>query len=98
MANISHKEVEHVAQLARLDLTEPEKTLFGEQLSQILTFVEQLQEVSTEGIPPTASVADQSSVLREDSSREGLSQDQALSNAPEASDGFFVVPKILGKK
>ena len=54
MASISHKEVEHVAQLARLDLTEPEKTLFGEQLSQILTFVEQLQEVSTEGIPPTA--------------------------------------------
>ncbi len=98
MANISHKEVEHVAQLARLDLTEPEKTLFGEQLSQILTFVEQLQEVSTEGIPPTASVADQSSVLREDMPREGLSQDQTLSNAPEVSDGFFVVPRILGKK
>ena len=98
MANISHKEVEHVAQLARLDLTEPEKTIFGEQLSQILTFVEQLQDVSTEGIPPTASVADQESVLREDIPREGLSQEQALSNAPESSDGFFVVPKILGKK
>lgn len=98
MANISHKEVEHVAQLARLDLTEPEKTLFGEQLSQILTFVEQLQDVSTEGIPPTASVADQESVLREDIPREGLSQEQALSNAPESSDGFFVVPRILGKK
>ena len=50
MANISHDEVEHVARLAKLDLTEPEKTLFGEQLSQILNFVEQLQEVSTEGI------------------------------------------------
>ena len=98
MAKISHKEVEHVARLARLDLTEPEKTLFGEQLSQILTFVEQLQEVPTEGIPPTASVADQASVLREDIPREGLSQDQVLSNAPEASDGFFVVPKILGKR
>ena len=98
MANISHKEVEHVAQLARLDLTEPEKTLFGEQLSQILTFVEQLQEVPTDGIPPTSSVADQASVLREDIPREGLSQEQAMSNAPESSDGFFVVPKILGKK
>ncbi|MFA9562849.1 MAG: Asp-tRNA(Asn)/Glu-tRNA(Gln) amidotransferase subunit GatC [Nitrospirales bacterium] len=98
MASISHKEVEHVAQLARLDLTEPEKNLFGEQLSQILTFVGQLQEVSTEGIPPTASVADQESVLREDLPREGLSQEQALSNAPEAHHGFFVVPKILGKK
>ena len=98
MASISQKEVAHVAQLARLDLTEPEKTLFGEQLSQILTFVGQLQEVSTEGIPPTASVADQESVLREDLPREGLSQEQALSNAPEARHGFFVVPKILGKK
>jgi aspartyl-tRNA(Asn)/glutamyl-tRNA(Gln) amidotransferase subunit C len=97
MAHISQKEVEHVARLARLELTEPEKTLFGEQLSQILTFVGQLQEVSTEGIPPTASVVEQESVLREDVPREGLSRDQALSNAPEASEGFFVVPKILGK-
>ena len=98
MARISQHEVEHVAHLARLELTEPEKTLFGEQLSQILTFVEQLQEVPTEGVPPTASVVKQESVLREDIPREGLSQEQALRNAPEAHDGFFVVPKILGKK
>jgi aspartyl-tRNA(Asn)/glutamyl-tRNA(Gln) amidotransferase subunit C len=97
MASISQQEVEHVAKLARLELTEPEKTLFGEQLSQILTFVGQLQEVSTEGIPPTASVVEQELVLREDVPREGLSREQALSNAPEASEGFFVVPKIIGK-
>ncbi len=97
MAHISQNEVEHVAKLARLELTETEKTLFGEQLSQILTFVEQLQEVPTEGIPPTASVVEQESVLREDVPREGLSREQALSNAPETSEGFFVVPKILGK-
>ena len=97
MANISHDEVEHVARLAKLDLTEPEKTLFGEQLSHILTFVEQLQEVSTEGIPPTASVAEQESLLREDQPREGLSQEQALANGLETKDGFFVVPKIIEK-
>ena len=97
MADISHKEVEHVAKLAKLDLSEVEKTLFGEQLSHILTFVEKLQDVSTEGIPPTASVADQESWLREDLPREGLTQEQALSNAPEANEGFFVVPKIIGK-
>ena len=97
MAHISQNEVEYVAQLARLELTEPEKTLFGEQLSQILTYVGQLQEVSTEVIPPTASVVEQESVWREDVPREGLSQEQALSNAPEASEGFFVVPKIIGK-
>lgn len=97
MAKISHEEVEHIARLAKLDLTEPEKTLFEEQLSQILTFVGQLDEVSTEGIPPTASVAEQESVLRDDLPRAGLSPEQALSNAPEASGGFFVVPKIIGK-
>ncbi len=97
MVSISQKEVEHVARLARLELTEPEKTLFGEQLSQILTFVGQLHEVSTEGIPPTASVVEQEAVLREDVPREGLSLEQALSNAPESRDGFFVVPKIIGK-
>ncbi len=97
MTQISKNEVEHVAQLAKLDLTEPEKTLFGEQLSQILTFVEQLQDVSTEGIPPTASVADQEIFLREDIAREGLSQEQTLKNSPDTSEGFFVVPKIIGK-
>ena len=97
MASISHNEVEHVAKLARLNLTESEKTLFGEQLSQILTFVEQLQEVSTEGVPPTTSVADQESYLREDIPCEGLSHELALSNAPEVHEGFFVVPKIIDK-
>ena len=97
MAKISDQEVEHVAQLARLDLTQPEKKVFAEQLSQVLTFVGQLQDVATEGIPLTASVVEQESMLREDSPREGLSQKKALSNAPQAHDGFFVVPKIIGK-
>ncbi len=97
MAKISHTEVEHVAKLARLDLSDLEKTLFGEQLSQILTFVEQLQDVPTEGVPLTASVAEKESLLREDVPREGLSQEQALANGPETSEGFFVVPKIIAK-
>ena len=97
MTKISQKEVEHVAKLARLDLTDHEKTLFGEQLSQILTFVEQLQDVPTEGIPLTASVIDQESLLREDVPREGLTQEQALANGPETNQGFFVVPKIIEK-
>jgi len=97
MASISQKEVEHVAQLARLELTEAEKARFAEQLSHILTYVDQLQGVSTEGVPLTASVASEETVLREDSPRECLSLDKALANAPESHDGFFVVPKILGK-
>jgi len=97
MASISQKEVEHVAQLARLELTEAEKARFAEQLSHILTYVDQLQGVSTEGVPLTASVASEETGLREDTPRECLSLDKALANAPESHDGFFVVPKILGK-
>ena len=97
MADISQQEVEHVAHLAQLDLTDPEKQLFAGQLSQILTYVDQLQEVETEGVPPTASVAEQGSTLREDVPRESLSNEQALANAPHAEEGFFVVPKIISK-
>jgi aspartyl-tRNA(Asn)/glutamyl-tRNA(Gln) amidotransferase subunit C len=97
MASISQKEVEHVAQLARLDLTEAEKTSFAEQLSHILTYVDQVQGVSTEGVPLTSSVAIDKTVLREDTPRECLTLEQTLANAPESYNGFFVVPKILGK-
>jgi aspartyl-tRNA(Asn)/glutamyl-tRNA(Gln) amidotransferase subunit C len=97
MASITRKEVEHVAQLARLDLTEAEKPLFAEQLNHILSYVDQLQGVATEGIPLTASVAHEESVLREDSPRECLAVEKALANAPESQNGFFVVPNILGK-
>ena len=98
MASITQKEVEHVAQLARLDLTEAEKPMFAEQLNHILSYVDQLQGVSTEGIPLTASVAHEELVLREDSPRECLPMEKALANAPESHEGFFVVPNILGKK
>jgi aspartyl-tRNA(Asn)/glutamyl-tRNA(Gln) amidotransferase subunit C len=97
MAKISQKEVEHVAQLARLDLTESEKNRFAEQLSHILTYVDQVQGVSTEGVPLTSSVANEETVLREDTPQECLPPEKGLANAPESHDGFFVVPKILGK-
>lgn len=97
MASISQKEVEHVAQLARLELTEAEKAMFAEQLSHILTYVDQLQGVSTEGVPLTASVVSEDALLREDIPRDCLSLDKVLANAPESHDGFIVVPKILGK-
>ncbi len=97
MASITQKEVEHVAQLARLDLSEAEKPLFADQLNHILSYVDQLQGVSTEGVPPTASDAHEEQVFREDSPRECLSVEKALANAPESHNGFFVVPNILGK-
>lgn len=97
MGHISKAEVEKVADLARLDLTEAEKSVFGEQLSQILDYVDQLQAVPTEGIPLTSSVAEIQTAWREDVAMPGLTVEQALANAPESHHGLFVVPKILGK-
>ena len=95
---ISQGEVEHVAQLARLKIAESEKDMFSQQLSHILTFMEQLGKVETEGIPQTATVVDQTNVFRDDSPQPCLTVEQATANAPETENGFFLVPKILGKR
>ncbi len=92
---ISKQEVEHVAQLARLEITEAEKEAFAKQLSSILTYVEKLRELHTDGIEPTATVLEQTNVFREDKSRPSLPVEKALANAPESEGGYFVVPKIL---
>jgi aspartyl-tRNA(Asn)/glutamyl-tRNA(Gln) amidotransferase subunit C len=92
---ISKEEVEHVAKLARLEITEAEKEAFSRQLSGILTFIEQLKKLNTEGVEPTATVLEQVNVFREDKARPSLPVDRALANAPEQSGGFFVVPKII---
>ncbi len=97
MGHISKAEVEKVADLARLELTEAEKSLFGGQLSHILDYVGQLQDVPTEDVPLTSSVAEIQSEWREDTVVPGLTVEQALANAPESNQGLFVVPKILGK-
>ncbi|WP_447973211.1 Asp-tRNA(Asn)/Glu-tRNA(Gln) amidotransferase subunit GatC [Nitrospira sp. Kam-Ns4a] len=95
---ISQDEVERVAKLARLEITEAEKETFSRQLSSILTYVETLKAIDTEGVEPTATVLGQVNVFREDEARPGLPAEQALANAPEAGDGFFVVPKILEER
>ena len=95
---ITKEEVEKVAKLARLEITETEKAAFSEQLSSILSYVEQLKDVATDGIEPTATVLEQTNVFRDDTVRPSLSRDQALANAPDQQDGFFVVPRILGER
>ncbi len=95
---ISKEEVEKVARLARLEITDSEKTAFSEQLSSILSYVEQLKDLDTEGIEPTATVLDQTNVFRDDTVRPSLPVDRALANAPEQSGGYFVVPRILEER
>lgn len=92
---ISKEEVEHVAKLARLEFTEAEKEAFSKQLSAILTYMEQLKALDTEGVEPTATVLEQTNVFRQDKTRPSLPVEKAMANAPEQADGFFQVPRIL---
>jgi aspartyl-tRNA(Asn)/glutamyl-tRNA(Gln) amidotransferase subunit C len=92
---ISKEQVEHVARLARLEVSEDEKAMFARQLSGILTYMDQLKELDTKGIEPTATVLPTDNVFRDDDVRPSLPQEKALANAPDQIDGFFRVPKIL---
>ena len=93
--DITQKEVEHVAKLARLELSEDEKGIFTRQLSAILTYMDQLKTLDTRGVEPTMTVLPTENVLRDDEVRPSLPQERALANAPEQADGFFRVPRIL---
>jgi len=92
---ISKQEVERVAKLARLEISEAEKEAFSKQLSAILTYMEQLRKLDTTGVEPTATVLAQTNVFRDDVVSPSLPPDKALANAPEPTEGFFSVPKIL---
>lgn len=80
--------------LARLGLEPGEEDFYADQLSAILAHIDRLREVDTAAIPPTAQVVSLANRMREDEPRQGLTQEQALANAPEARDGFFVVRAI----
>lgn len=95
MAAIEREDVERVARLARLALTEEEKALFQEQLGAILEHVRALQEVDTEGVEPTPYAVQLTNVLRPDRVRPSMPREQALANAPQEMDGYFFVPRIL---
>ena len=93
--DITQKEVEHVAKLAQLELSEDEKGIFTRQLSAILTYMDQLKTLDTRGVEPTMTVLPTENVFRDDEVRPSLPQARALANAPEQADGFFRVPRIL---
>jgi aspartyl-tRNA(Asn)/glutamyl-tRNA(Gln) amidotransferase subunit C len=92
---ITREQVEHVAKLARLAVSEEEKALFGRQLSSILTYVETLNRVDTAQVEPTSHVIPMQNVLREDEVKPSLPREAALGNAPDADAGCFRVPKII---
>ncbi|KJK51230.1 glutamyl-tRNA amidotransferase [Lentzea aerocolonigenes] len=98
MPSISRDEVAHLAKLARLAVTEDELDLFAGQLDVILQSVASVGDIATADIPPTSHAVPLTNVFREDVVRPSLGQQQALSGAPEAEDGRFRVPRILGEE
>jgi aspartyl-tRNA(Asn)/glutamyl-tRNA(Gln) amidotransferase subunit C len=92
---ITRKDVETVALLSRLELSEQEVDKFTGQLDAILEYVNLLDKVDTEGVEPTAHVLPVKNVMRADEAKPSLPRELALANAPEQEDGYFKVPKIL---
>ncbi len=92
---ISRQEVEHIAELAKLGLSEQEVERFREQLSAILDYASMLQRLDTERVPPTAQVSGLRNCMRPDAARPSLPLEDVLANAPSRRDDLFCVPPVL---
>lgn len=92
---ISKQEVEHVANLAMLKLSDEEIEKYTCQLGQIVEFVEQLNEVDVTGIEPTAHILDIENIFRNDITQESYPRDVMLNNAPSKSGGCYSVPQVV---
>ncbi len=93
--SLTKEEVEHIAELARLELTDEEKARYRDQLSAILEYAARLQALDTDQIPPTSTVLAERSPLRVDEVVQGLNVDEVLSNAPRSEKNQFRVPPVL---
>lgn len=95
MSRITKEQVNHVANLARLEFDEEQIEKFTKQLDDIISLAESLNEVDTTNVEPTSHVLDIRNVLREDKAKPGLSREEVLKNAPDQKDGQFRVPSII---
>ena len=95
MTRITIDEVKHVANLARLAITEEEAEKFTNQLDAIISFAEQLNELDTDNVEPTSHVLDIKNVMREDIAKPGLPVEEVLKNAPDHENGQIKVPSII---
>jgi aspartyl-tRNA(Asn)/glutamyl-tRNA(Gln) amidotransferase subunit C len=95
MSEIAELDVAHVANLARLNLTEEETKLFQAQLGRVLEYAEKLRELDTSRVEAAAHVVPIFNVLREDEPRSWLTAEEALSNAPRQANGLFIVTKVV---
>jgi aspartyl-tRNA(Asn)/glutamyl-tRNA(Gln) amidotransferase subunit C len=95
MPRVTEETVEHVARLARLSLSDDERRVFARQLEEILAWAESLQALDTSGVPPMSHPREAAS-LRDDEPRPGLDRETAFAAAPDARDGLFRVPRVMG--
>ena len=92
---IDVKTVKRIASLARIEVKDEELQSFSSELSKIIAFMEELNELELSNVLPMTSVSPMSLYLREDEVTEGNSVDKILENAPKTSEGFFTVPKVI---
>ena len=95
---LTRADVDRIATLARLELSDAEKELYIEQLSHVLEYAEQIQQIDTAGVQPTSQVLSRMPADRPDEPRPGLANEEALANAPDPSPhtGLFRVPRVIG--
>ena len=92
---INRDDVLHIAKLSKLELSENEISMYSGQLSDILTYIEKLNELDTDGVEPTMNIVGKTNALREDVILKSLSVEDALFNAPEIEDNHFSVPRVI---
>jgi aspartyl-tRNA(Asn)/glutamyl-tRNA(Gln) amidotransferase subunit C len=92
---LTREQIAHIAELARLDLTDKEVALYQEQLSAILEYAERLESLNTDAIPPTATVLPVRNVMRRDEPCPSMAREDILANAPETEEGCFRVQAVL---
>lgn len=95
MTKIDKKQIEHLAKLANLNLSEDEKIKYAVQLGETVEYVKKLSELSVNGVPPTSQTTGLKNIFRDDRKRPSLSQKDALSNAKRKVRGYFVTDNIL---
>jgi aspartyl-tRNA(Asn)/glutamyl-tRNA(Gln) amidotransferase subunit C len=88
-------DIEKVVRLARLELSEEEKKTFGNQLDQILTYMEQLNRLDTTGVEPTSHAIAIQNAFREDETKPSFPREEVLGIGPDQEDGYFKVPRII---
>ena len=93
---VSRKDVEHIAELARLKFEEKELDQFTNELNEILTYVEKLNELDTENVEPLSHPIEGVNNFREDIVKPSIQREEALKNAPDKDEEFFKVPKVIG--